>query len=109
MDTADSSTIHFKSAAGELMCTFAYDSPCTITAQKEYRPFILCTKGVHAGEMTSACGNSSWENEADAQAALDSFMPALRRKAEKLGLDLSTIQILGRSTITVQSNWASDC
>lgn len=54
MDTADSSTIHFKSAAGELMCTFAYDSPCTITAQKEYRPFVLCTKGVHAGEMISA-------------------------------------------------------
>lgn len=27
MDTADSSTIHFKSAAGELMCTFAYEVP----------------------------------------------------------------------------------
>lgn len=58
--------------------------------------------------MVSACGNSRWETEADAQAALDEFMPALRRKAKKLGLYLSTLQILGRSTSTVQSDWSAD-
>lgn len=76
--------------------------------QKEYCPFVLCTKGEHAGEMISTCGNSRWETEADAQASLDEFMPALRRKAKKLGLDLSTLQILGRSTITVQSDWSAN-
>lgn len=107
-DTKDSSVIHMKNAAGEPLCTIAFDRHCAAKDYKEYCPFVLCTKGEHAGEMVSACGNSRGETEADAQAALDEFMPALRCKAKKLGLDLSTLQILGRSTITVQSDWSAD-
>lgn len=107
-NTAPPSEIRLRNAAGELQCTIAYNSPCAVTAHKEYRPFILCTKGEHAGELVPACGNGPWENEADAQAALEDFMPVLRRKAKKLGLDLTTIKILSRSTVTVQSEWAPD-
>lgn len=108
MDSKEQNTIHLKNAAGELQCAIAYSSSCAVTAHREYRPFILCTIGEHAGKMIPACGNGPWDTEADAQTALDEFMPVLRRKAKKLGLDLGTIQILCRSTITVQSEWAPD-
>lgn len=105
MDNKDQNVIHLKSAAGELLCTVACED-LHIVAQVEYRPFALCSKGIYAGSMVPISSNGPWYSAADAQAALDDYMPVLRLKGPSRGIDPDTAHIESRIVFTAQSDWA---
>lgn len=105
MDNRDSNVIHLETAAGELLCTVACED-LHIVAQIEYRPFALCNKGISAGKMVPIGANGPWLSAEDAQAALDDYMPVLRRRGLAWGIDPSTAHVQSRIIFTAHSDWA---
>ena len=105
MNSKEQNVIHLKNTAGDLLCTVACED-LHIAAQIEYRPFALCNKGISAGKMVPIGAAGPWLSAEDAQAALDDYMPVLKRKGYAWGIDPSTAHIQSRIVFTAHSDWA---